>query len=211
MKTVLKVQKINSDAHLWDHEQIDELFSSADWHDMACCPWEAQFPYKPNVKFQILHSDNRIYLRYEVEEEFIKAQYICPNENVFEDSCVEFFISLDARQTYYNFEFNVLGTGLISYGGAVKAERRRLDPSTVERVDTYSQVWQVDGGKKWVMILSIPKTILNQEIKTGDTAYANFYKCGDGLPRPHYLSWHNIDSPTPNFHQPAFFGELIFG
>jgi hypothetical protein len=39
---------------------------------------------------------------------------------------------------------------------------------------------------------------------------ANFYKCGDELSQPHYLSWNNIKSGKPNFHLPEFFGEINF-
>jgi hypothetical protein len=37
---------------------------------------------------------------------------------------------------------------------------------------------------------------------------ANFYKCGDETPEPHFLSWNPIDLPKPNFHVPQFFGQL---
>ena len=39
---------------------------------------------------------------------------------------------------------------------------------------------------------------------------ANFYKCGDKLQTPHFLSWNRIDLPSPNFHRPDFFGTLEF-
>lgn len=34
---------------------------------------------------------------------------------------------------------------------------------------------------------------------------ANFYKCGDDLPAPYYLSWNKIIAPKPDFHYPDFF------
>ena len=37
---------------------------------------------------------------------------------------------------------------------------------------------------------------------------ANFYKCGDLLSKPHFLSWQPITLPKPDFHQPSFFGLL---
>ena len=44
----------------------------------------------------------------------------------------------------------------------------------------------------------------------GRTMRANFYKCGDLLPRPHFLSWNAISLPRPDFHCPEFFGTLRF-
>ena len=39
---------------------------------------------------------------------------------------------------------------------------------------------------------------------------ANFYKCGDELPTPHFLSWNPIEWAEPSFHRPEQFGKLIF-
>ena len=44
----------------------------------------------------------------------------------------------------------------------------------------------------------------------GKTMRANFYKCGDLLQTPHFLSWAPIDLPQPKFHCPEFFGEVTF-
>ena len=38
---------------------------------------------------------------------------------------------------------------------------------------------------------------------------ANFYKCGDKTAHPHFLSWNPVGTPSPDFHRPEFFGELI--
>jgi hypothetical protein len=39
---------------------------------------------------------------------------------------------------------------------------------------------------------------------------ANFYKCGDELQTPHFLSWNPIEIDQPDFHRPDFFGTLEF-
>ena len=44
----------------------------------------------------------------------------------------------------------------------------------------------------------------------GKTVRANFYKCGDKLQTPHFLSWNPIGLEKPNFHCPEFFGTLSF-
>jgi hypothetical protein len=44
----------------------------------------------------------------------------------------------------------------------------------------------------------------------GKTCRANFYKCGDDLPEPHFLSWNNIIADKPDFHLPQYFGTLTF-
>jgi Carbohydrate-binding family 9 len=44
----------------------------------------------------------------------------------------------------------------------------------------------------------------------GKKCKANFYKCGDKLAQPHFLAWNRIETPEPDFHQPAFFGDIEF-
>jgi len=202
---VKKLNEINGKDFFSIQKEIKEL----SWNAIAASPWKVDFPYSPVAEFQIGHTDSFVILHYAVEEEFLKAQYTRSNENVWEDSCVEFFISLDHKQTYYNFEFNILGTGLIGYGPAVKSERRRLDSTVVEEVNTYTSVRKINGKKKWNLILQIPKAIFSNTEWSGKTLHANFYKCGDELPTPHFIAWNMIDHPTPNFHRPEFFGELI--
>ena len=45
----------------------------------------------------------------------------------------------------------------------------------------------------------------------GTSWKANFYKCGDATSHPHWGSWAPVDTPSPSFHQPAFFQPIIFG
>ena len=51
---------------------------------------------------------------------------------------------------------------------------------------------------------------VNYTNETRDEIIANFYKCGDKLQTPHFLSWNPIDLEKPNFHCPEFFGMLRF-
>ena len=44
----------------------------------------------------------------------------------------------------------------------------------------------------------------------GKSFRAHFYKCGDKLQQPHFLSWNAIGNPKPNFHLPQFFGTIVF-
>ena len=43
-----------------------------------------------------------------------------------------------------------------------------------------------------------------------DVLKANFYKCGDKLSVPHYLSWNPVTTEKPDFHRPEYFGLLEF-
>ncbi len=211
MKT-LEIEKIGVQELIGDYASLAKTMSSLAWHDINSAPWQAEFPFIPCVQFQVAYTDQAILVHYSVQEEYVKGQYIRPNENVWEDSCVEFFISFDNRETYYNVEFNVLGVGLVGYGTSVKSNRNRLSAEEILQINAFSSVQTIDGKKSWQQILQIPFSVfkVNAEDLKGKQAHANFYKCGDALPNPHFIAWNDIDNPTPNFHLPQFFGEVSF-
>lgn len=209
----LSASRIAVDLDDFDYTTVKNRMYEIPWQDIQQINWPESYPDLPSVRFQIAHDDAHIFLHYRVQEDFVKAQHIRPNEAVYEDSCVEFFISFDSKRHYYNLEFNVLGTGLIGYGPAVKAERKRLSAKTIEQVSTATSVVKIKGNTVWAIILAIPTTIFehdNIDRLSGIAAHANFYKCGDSLPAPHFVSWSPIDFPKPNFHLPEFFGDVVF-
>lgn len=208
----LTVKKLDFTGIELDYSNLANELNDLDWNAIDEAPWKAEYPYTPQAKFQIAYDQNGIYLHYDIDEEFVKGEFIRPNENIWEDSCVEFFVSFDGRKTYYNLEFNVLGTGLIGYGTAEKSSRNRLSAEEILTVDAISQIKTVNGRKNWKQILIIPFSLFGLTIADieGKTIAANFYKCGDGLPNPHFLAWNNIENSKPNFHLPEFFGEIIF-
>ena len=67
--------------------------------------------------------------------------------------------------------------------------------------------------EEWEVRLSVPLTLLEElypglTVSPGYTFTGNFYKCGSKCEFPHYGMWNPIDSPSANFHLPAFFGYL---
>src|SRR5206468_10962581 len=111
-------------------------------------------------------------------------------------------------------EFNCIGTGLIGYGEG-RHGRTLLPPETVARVQALSRIRrQEGGGVDWELTLLVPLEVYHHTgdyTLSGRHATANFYKCGDAMPEPHYLSWSPINTPEPDFHRPEFFGALRFG
>ena len=65
----------------------------------------------------------------------------------------------------------------------------------------------------WEVALIIPYAVFfKHQIESLDEKEikANFYKCGDELQTPHFLSWNPIKIENPDFHRPDFFGTLEF-
>lgn len=196
-------------------QEIDAVLLALPAHKIDQVSWSA-YPYLPDVGFKIAYTRESIILEYEVKEKHLKAVYLKANDPVYKDSCVEFFISFD-KEHYYNFEFNSLGTALVGYGTADKDTRLRLPSELIEKIITRSVVntsKKKGTDNEWTLQLQIPFSLFYKEnIKSlkGIRATANFYKCGDDLPEPHFVSWNKIEVPEPNFHLPEYFGEIEFG
>ncbi len=182
---------------------------------LAFSPWRQQYPYIPQVGFSIAYDREGILLQYEVYERFARARYAQSNDPVYKDSCVEFFIAPGEDQSYYNFEFNCAGTCLLGYG-AGRGSREALSAELIGRIDRQTLILPAVNGQSnigWELTARIPWGVFvhHPGISFSERhCRANFYKCGDELPDPHYLAWNNIQSERPDFHLPAFFGSLSF-
>ncbi|HEY1112483.1 MAG TPA: carbohydrate-binding family 9-like protein [Chitinophagaceae bacterium] len=179
---------------------------------LAFTPWSA-FPFKPEVRFSIAHSKDCLFLKYYVEEKVAVAAHSDTHSAVYKDSCVEFFISFDTAG-YYNFEFNCTGTALAAYGKG-RENRTFLSIEAIDRIRRRAVIDKSgpSAGVKWTLTLAIPLYVFTAhsiDSLSGRECRANFYKCGEDLPDPHFLAWANIDSPEPDFHLPEHFGSLIF-
>jgi hypothetical protein len=178
--------------------------------------WE-EYNYKPGVSFAIAYSDNEIFLKYYITENYFKAEKTETNQMVCEDSCVEFFVSPGEDGIYYNLEFNAIGTCLLG-SGTGRGNSRRADPlmiSGIRRLTSAGQkpIGEQEGKFEWTITVAIPfGTFFNHEVKSlkGKTFRANFYKCGDKLKVPHYVTWNPIGTEKPDYHRPEYFGELRF-
>ncbi len=169
------------------------------------------FPYKPNVKFSITHTGDHILLSFKVEEAEVRHVNTVINSSVWEDSCVEFFISFDNRG-YYNFEFNCIGTALVGFGKD-RNNRQLLPVTLVKRIQCFASMEKKAKSIQWKLQAIIPLSVFMYHALfnlEGKKCKANFYKCGDKLAQPHFLAWNRIETAEPDFHQPAFFGDIEF-
>lgn len=209
MKT-LKVSFIGN-KEFGDIEQLHSILNEQQKHILEFHLWKKESDYKPGVCFSIAHNNRCILLKFFVEEKEIRANVTKTNGAVWEDSCVEFFVSFD-ETGYYNFEFNCIGTILAAFRKS-KNERTVLSEDTLENVETYTKLNKQNHCFNWEMLIVIPVELFVQhslQSLHGIVCKANFYKCGDGLSQPHYLAWSDIKADKPNFHLPEFFSELRF-
>lgn len=197
-------------------EELQEIFATLTANGITNCNWPEEYPYIPEASFKIFHDGTNIYLQFEVTEKDIHSKITEDFGEVWTDPCVEMFIAPDS-DTYYNFECTCIGKMLVAcHATGKETERMPLDTlATIKRIpklgiDNFDLR---EGENSWSIIEIIPATTLfNHKIESwdGKTMRANFYKCGDNLPTPHFLSWNKIDYPRPNFHLPEYFGEIQF-
>ncbi|HLN20877.1 MAG TPA: carbohydrate-binding family 9-like protein [Bacteroidales bacterium] len=213
---IAAVNNLNIDPQVSSIRAISTLMNDLPVNRIDTINWPS-FPYKPDVQFSIGYSGSEIYIKFFVKEEYFRAEVSEPNGNVYEDSCVEFFISPEDDGIYYNFEFNARGICLMGSGKG-RQDRIRSDISYISKIRTSGSFSGehpgiINGRYEWELTIAIPSevffhnrvgTIRNSEMR------ANFYKCGDKVKVPHYLTWNPVNTTKPDFHRPESFGLLNF-
>ncbi len=175
------------------------------------------YDYRPKVRFNIGYGDHEIYIKYYVHEQYVMAQKSSSNQSVCEDSCVEFFVSPESDGIYYNFEFNPIGTCLVGKGHG-RHDSKPIDTAYIAKIRRLGTMGttpfdEKTGEQEWQLTIAIPlEAFAGKDIQNlpGKIFHANFYKCGDKLTKPHYLTWNPVGTPNPDYHRPEYFGTLEF-
>ena len=215
MKNLI-IKKINASAV--EASAVPALLdaSGIEFNPIETVNWK-EYPYQPSVKFRAAHIGHAVLLHYQVTEASVRAVATADDGRVWEDACVEFFLSPESNDFYYNLECNCAGK-LLLHGGAAGTERPGASEEVLKSVKRWASLGTEPfeervGECTWEVALVIPTSaIFRHSIESldGKTMRANFYKCGDLLQTPHFLSWSPIDLPQPKFHCPEFFGEIKF-
>lgn len=176
----------------------------------------------PTTQVKVAYDENAIYVKFKVNDRYVKAIYTNHQDPVYKDSCVEFFFTpgSDVSEGYFNLEMNCIGTMLFHHQKIPRKNAVAINDIDIAKVNVITSLTEVidpeiNENMTWMVSYRIPFSILEQyhtfdKPGPGTIWRANFYKCGDDLSHPHWLTWAPIDNPTPDFHRPEFFGELHF-
>ena len=163
------------------------------------------------AKAQLCYDEEALHVRMEAVESAIRATFTGKLDPVCQDSCLEFFFAPRAEdKRYFNLEWNFLGALNLGFG-AERANRDRQIPKKPEELFK-AQPFRTEEG--WGITFDLPLRLLQvyfPDYRFEGEAAANFYKCGDVTPLPHFLAWSFIHSETPDFHRRGDFGQLVFG
>jgi hypothetical protein len=196
------------------------------WHTaeelpLTSWPWNREEEL-PVVTARLLCSRDRIHAHFEVAEQHVLARALERQGEVWRDSCVELFLSVDGS-TYINFEINCIGTYLCCRC----RPGRRFDCSLPGLAATdFTIATSLPKGRAipeplpcppggYTVEFSIPFSFVGKVLEVeaprlGTVWRANLYKCGDDLPHPHWGAWSEVRAEKPDFHRPEFFGQLVF-
>ena len=179
--------------------------------------------HHPDVRVKLLYDDHAIYGMFQVDDRYVRAVCRHDQEQVCNDSCVELFLRPAGSTGYHSFEMNCCGI-LLSYfirnaqrcpGGF--ADYSILPQTDLDLVKRYPSITapvdeEITDPIRWTLGFEIPMEFFtrygNAAPVSGSVWHGMFYKCGDSTSHPHWLSC--VGYPTLNFHQPDYFGELIF-
>ena len=216
----MKRIRVDNLGYVEDHPGLAEISAGLDGlndiHRIDVVNWDIT-AYKPDVAFKIAYSKKEIYLKYFVSEKYVKAEKTGINQDVYEDSCVEFFVSPADDGIYYNLEFNSIGAFLIG-SGTGRRDSKRIDPSIAAQLRCLPDLGNKPfperyGQQEWTLTVAIPVSLFFRhtiDSLEGREFRVNFYKCGDGLTEPHYLTWNPVHTEKPDFHRPEYFGIITF-
>jgi hypothetical protein len=175
--------------------------------------------YAPRVDVRLCRSPRYLYVHFDVFEARVRVRFTGFQDPVYKDSCVEMFINPfpEKEVGYVNVEANAAGAVLIAVG----PDRVRRTP--IPKADLAD--WEIvpslkrpfsgaHGAELWTLSYRLPLLLFEKlygaGIGPGQTARANFYKCGDETETPHFGAWSPVLTRQPDFHRPEFFGRLVF-
>jgi hypothetical protein len=157
-----------------------------------------------------------------VEDNYVLAKRTQHQQDVYRDSCVEFFFTPGGdpkERGYFNLETNCAGVKL--FGAHIPGGKtEKFSDNDFASVVTASSLKgpiqsEIVKPTTWTLEYKVPLSLLEKfaridRPKAGVTWRANFFKCADESSHPHWLTWSPVSGAKPSFHQPQYFGILAF-
>lgn len=173
--------------------------------------WEKN-GYEPQTSARLVATENALIIKMDSQEKDIRTAVKDQNGNVYEDSCMEFFLQPvpESDDRYYNFEINANGVLLLAVGKEQTGRKILYVDNYTEYFDIHAEINHEYG---WKLAYKIPYKFIQQEFPKYtpfNKIRGNFFKCGDKCLKLHYGCWSKVDSDVPAFHKPEFFGMISF-
>lgn len=178
-------------------------------------------PVGDKTVVRIFYDRQALYLGWEIQDADIQATFTARDSRFWEEEVVEFFLSTEKLETYFELQWNPLGgifDAVIHNKLGANGESKGIDGDWSFTAKNMSSAVRVQGtvGKGedtdqgWTVEARIPFADLGVSTPQAGTRWrANFYRFNrGGKISVEKQSW----TPTldPMFHQPSRFGFLVF-
>ena len=180
--------------------------------------------HHPRTFARLLYDAAGLHGIFRVRDCFVRSTRLRYGDEVWKDSCVEFFFQPLPDKGYFNFEFNCGGTFLCCYitdparvPGGFK-EFTKVPLELARRIKVHSSLPpivlpEISDPVDWTLQFFVPFSLLEHfagplgKIKA-QPCRGNFFKCAEENSHPHWGSWSPLNEL--NFHRPACFGTIQF-
>jgi hypothetical protein len=184
-------------------------------------PWPRPGERQPTT-VRLLYDADAVYVQFRCRDRHIFSRVTDLNGPVCQDSCVEFFATVNpaAGPHYFNLEVNCCGHVLLGFGPE-RRDRKAVSPDLARRLTVAASEpgptrEESAGDRGWWVAAAVPFAVIEKMAGTplvrpgcGSEWRANFYRCG-GKTGPQYACWNPVVWEHPDFHRPEFFGRLRF-
>ena len=176
----------------------------------------------PDTRFKLGYDDEAVYAIFRVNDRYVRSTRTAYQQNVYKDSCVEFFFkpNNDRSENYFNLETNCCGAALFAFQSGPRQGETRIPADEFEALTLAHSLSgpiedEITDPVSWTVEYRLPIDVLKTYCTVvppapGVVWKGNFYKIADESSHPHYLTWAPVGRPAPDFHQPRFFGTLEF-
>ena len=167
--------------------------------------WQDYYPSPYKTEFRLVHSDEGLTVKLSTTEWPLRVTCVSRNQEVCEDSCMEFFLTPNTNDAdYFNIEITAIGISLVGIGPG-RSPRKKLNIAG-SGIEIQTLIHPEEG---WELMFTLPYSYMKKFFGDIDTTMrANFYKIGNATARKHYSIWNKQELEMPDFHRPEFFGEL---
>lgn len=203
--------------------QIDGRLDDAAWQQANTLnfvfPWDDQKGAKQKTTVRILWDDQYLYLGYDCEDSDITAVFTTHDDPTYRDDAVELFIAPNAAEPnhYVGMEMNARAVLYDYLYIWPKLHLKRWDMPGAQLATNIRGTLNVRGDKDegWSLELAIPWQDFQDFTKSvppkaGDVWRANLNRWDGTEPARRLSQWSDSGLKSPNPHNPARFGELVF-
>jgi len=195
---------------------LDESsWQAAEVIDQFTFPWWTEGE-KERTEARILWDAQNLYVSFVAHDQHISATLTERDDPVSRDDCVEVFVAPDTSKptSYFNFEFNALGTILDRSPRDNRSKDWNAEEVAIALSIDGTMNDESDQDRLWVAEIAIPFSSFADYAprlppQDGDVWRLNLYRTG-GAVNLQFITWSDTQTSSPSFHKPLRFGIVHF-